>query len=352
MPASPLSPDQPIPVRPGEELNATALQEFLNDHTDIGHIQEIRQFPSGFSNLTYALTTTAGEFILRRPPFGAKIKSAHDMGREFQVLTGLRPHFPRVPRPVVFTEDESVLGAPFYIMSRLPGVILRAHHARAGLAPTLLKALSENMVDQLVAIHAIDVQSSGLIHLGKPEGYVQRQVTGWVTRYEKSATDVIPEMDRVANWIQSHIPPSSPACFLHNDFKYDNVVLDARHLTEIVGVLDWEMATVGDPLMDLGATLAYWCEAEDAPITRMFNISWLPGNLTRQQVVERYREKSKRDVGNMAFYYAFGLFKNAVIAQQIYARWKAGYSSDPRFGSLIDAVKGLAAQAEHAIHKS
>lgn len=346
------SPDQPGAIRQGEDLNVVALQQFLDATTDLGTILHLRQFPSGFSNLTYAVTTQAGEFILRRPPFGAKIKSAHDMGREFQVLTLLRPFFPHVPRPVVFCNDETILGAPFYVMSRLSGVILRAGHAKAGFAPTLLKNLSENLIDQLAAIHAIDVEASGLMELGKPDGYVQRQVSGWVTRYEKSATDRIPEMNAVAAWIQTNLPPTSVPAFLHNDFKYDNVVLRADQLTEIIGILDWEMATVGDPLMDLGATLAYWCEATDPPITRMFNLSWLPGNLTREQVVARYAEKSGRNVSNMTFYYAFGLFKNAVIAQQIYARWKAGYSADSRFAHLLDAVQGLAKQAATAIEKS
>lgn len=345
-----IAPDHPIAIRAGEELQLGPLQRFLNASTGIGTIQDVKQFPSGFSNLTYALKTTQGEYILRRPPFGANIKSAHDMGREFQVLTLLGPKYQKVPRPVALCNDLEVMGTPFYIMSRLPGVILRAQHALAGLPHDVLKSLSQQLIDNLVALHSIDVVGSGLIQLGKPDGYVQRQVDGWVARYKKAQTDLIKEMDSVANWIQTNIPTSGTPTFLHNDYKYDNIVFNP-HLTEIVGVLDWEMATVGDPLMDLGATLAYWCEAGDPPITRLFNISWLPGNLTRTELIARYAEQSRRDVCNINFYYAFGLFKNAVIAQQIYSRWKSGFTKDPRFGQLIEAVRALSKQAATVIQK-
>ncbi len=346
-----ISTDQPVAVRPGEELPIPALQQYLDGVVDIGIIQDVKQFPHGFSNLTYGLKTSTGDFILRRPPFGANIKSAHDMGREFQVLTLLKPHYPHVPQPVTICNNLEVMGAPFYVMSRLPGVILRAEHARKGIPPDLLKSLSQKLIDNLAALHAIDVHATGLIQLGKPDGYVQRQVEGWVARYKKAETKTIEEMDAVANWLHANIPVSGAPALLHNDYKYDNVVLHPQQLTEMVGVLDWEMATVGDPLMDLGATLAYWCEVGDAPITRLFNISWLPGNLSREEVIHRYAEVSGRDVSRISFYYAFGLFKNAVIAQQIYSRWKAGFTKDPRFGQLIEVVHALAKQAVHAIQK-
>jgi aminoglycoside phosphotransferase (APT) family kinase protein len=350
---SQLTPDEPGLVRAGEELPLAKLKDFIHAHApEVGTINHVNQFPSGFSNLTYGLQTNRGEFILRRPPFGANIKSAHDMGREFQVLTLLKPHYSRIPQPMVLCQDESVVGAPFYVMTRLSGVILRAHHTNVNLAPSTLRTLSENLVDNLVQLHSIDIIKSGLVALGKPDGYVQRQVAGWIARYEKAATDAIGDMNAVAEWLPKNLPLTQAPGFLHNDYKYDNVVLDTHNLTNIIGVLDWEMATVGDPLMDVGAALAYWCEPTDAPITRLFNLTWLPGNLSRQEFIDRYARKSGRDVSRISFYYAFGLFKNAVIAQQIYARWKAGHTRDPRFGQLIHAVKSLAKQAAEAIEKN
>ncbi|HAC26004.1 MAG TPA: phosphotransferase family protein [Cytophagales bacterium] len=342
--------DQPVDVRAGEELPAGALQPWLDTHApQVGQISSIRQFPSGFSNLTYALTATGGEFILRKPPAGANIKSAHDMGREFRVLSLLFPHFNRVPKPVALCEDVLVIGSSFYVMERLNGIILRASHARSPLPRQQFMALSRNLVDTLVEIHALNIQTTGLATLGKPEGYVARQVEGWTQRYTKAETDSIPAMNESSAWLIANQPVSKEVAFLHNDFKYDNVVLDVNDPTRIIGILDWEMATVGDPLMDLGAALAYWCEPTDHPLTRMFNVSWLPGNLSRKEVIDRYATGSRRDVSNISFYYVFGLFKNAVIAQQIYARWKAGFTQDPRFGQLIDVVKALAAHAVHAI---
>lgn len=342
--------DQPVDVRAGEELPAGALQTWLDTHApQVGQISSIRQFLSGFSNLTYALTATGGEFILRKPPAGANIKSAHDMGREFRVLSLLFPHFNRVPKPVALCEDVLVIGSSFYVMERLNGIILRASHARSPLPPQQFMALSRNLVDTLVEIHALNIQTTGLATLGKLEGYVARQVEGWTQRYTKAETDSIPAMNESSAWLIANQPVSKDVAFLHNDFKYDNVVLDVNDPTRIIGILDWEMATVGDPLMDLGAALAYWCEPTDHPLTRMFNVSWLPGNLSRKEAIDRYAVGSGRDVSNISFYYVFGLFKNAVIAQQIYARWKAGFTQDSRFGQLIDVVKALAAQAVLAI---
>ena len=342
--------DQPVDVRGGEELAAEPLQAWLDNHApEVGKITGIKQFPSGFSNLTYALTTTGGEFILRKPPAGANIKSAHDMGREFRVLSLLRPYFSRAPHPVELCEDTQIIGSSFYIMERLQGIILRASHARTPLPPQQFASLSRSLVDTLVDIHALDIQATGLASLGKPEGYVARQVEGWTQRYTKAETDAIPAMNASSAWLIANQPVSKEVAFLHNDFKYDNMVLDVNDPTRIIGILDWEMATVGDPLMDLGAALAYWCEPTDNPLTRLFNVSWLPGNMTRQEVIDRYATASGRDVSNINFYYVFGLFKNAVIAQQIYARWKAGFTKDPRFGQLIEVVKALGEQAVRAI---
>jgi aminoglycoside phosphotransferase (APT) family kinase protein len=343
--------DAPVAVRSGEEIDIKKLNDYLASHSpEIGEVISITQYPGGYSNLTYCLTTDNLDYILRRPPIGADIKSAHDMGREFKVLSKLIEYYPIVPQPFVYCENPQIIGAPFYIMKRIEGVILRAHSTpKLGIDPGTFKLLSERFIDNLVRLHAIDINATKLIELGKPEGYVQRQVEGWIKRYFNAETDSLGGMNDSADWLAKNIPSSPPATFIHNDYKYDNLILNPGNLTQIIGVLDWEMATIGDPLMDLGAALAYWSEADDDPITRAFNLSWLPGNLTRTQLAERYSETSERDLSNIVFYYVFGLFKNAVIAQQIYARWKKGFSKDPRFGGLIEVVKNLSTKAIKSI---
>ena len=343
--------DTPATVRSGEEFNLDKLNAYLQQHApQVGLVTEISQFAGGFSNLTYCLTTPGGEYVLRRPPFGANIKSAHDMGREFKVLSLLKDCYGKVPQPIVYCEDNEVMNAPFYIMERMKGVILRAGNApRMQLPAETLLATSQALVDNLVALHALDIETTGLIQLGKPDGYVQRQVEGWIKRYYNSETDKTESLDKIADWLKNNLPAEHKATFLHNDYKYDNVVLNPENLAEIIGVLDWEMATVGNPLMDLGGTLAYWSEPGDSDEIKFFNLTWLPGNLKRQQVIERYAEKSGRDISNILFYYIFGLYKNAVIAQQIYARWKQGHTKDARFGALLPIIIGLGSRALNAL---
>lgn len=348
-----LTKDQPGPAREQEAPDIQALNNYLQQEAPyLGVVQSILQFPGGYSNLTFCLKTENKELILRRPPIGANIKSAHDMGREFTVLSKLKAHYTRVPNPILYCDSPDVIGAPFYIMERLKGVILRATNARKlTIAEDQLRNISEALIDNLVQLHAIDIFETGLDQLGKPDGYVSRQVEGWIKRYYQAETDTLEHMDALAVWLKQTQPPVQKPTFLHNDYKYDNVVLNPNNLTEIVGVLDWEMATVGDPLMDLGASLAYWSEAKDDPVLQSFNLTALPGNLTRQEVVTRYAEKSKRDVSGILFYYVFGLFKNAVIAQQIYARWKQGFSKDPRFGGLLMVIRSLAKLGVESVDK-
>ncbi len=353
-----IPPDSPRSVRTGEELDLDNLNEYLaHQAPDMGDVLDVRQFPGGFSNLTYWLKTATGEYVLRRPPVGANIKGGHDMGREFRVLSLLKGNYDKIPKPVVYCESPDVLGAPFYVMSRVNGIILRAPMAQTlNIAPERMRQLSEALVDNLVAIHRLDINATGLIQLGKPDGYVQRQVEGWSKRYRNAETNLIPAMNQVGEWMHRHYPAEQAPAFLHNDYKFDNVLLAPDPATNeprpvITGVLDWEMATVGDPLMDLGATLAYWSEATDSPAYKNFNLTWLPGNLTRQEVVARYAERSGRDLSGILFYYVFGLYKNAVIAQQIYARWKQGHSQDARFGHLLPMIMELAAKAADSIER-
>ena len=348
--------DKARPVRQGEELDPQALSDYLDAY--LPELQasplEILQFPSGHSNLTYLLRVGDQEYVLRRPPFGAKIKTAHDMGREYHILSHLKDVYPKVPRPIAFCEDETVLGAPFYVMERLKGVILRRSLPKGvEMNEAQMRALSENFVDNLVEIHQADYQSAGLGELGHPEGYVRRQIEGWTRRYHNAKTDDIPEIERTAVWLAENIPAEVGAAMIHNDYKYDNLVLNPQDLTQIIGVLDWEMATVGDPLMDLGTSLGYWVDPDDPPQLRSmaFGPTALPGNLNRRELAERYASKSGFELRNLPFYYVYALFKIAGIVQQIYARYKAGFTHDERFAPLIFVVRLLGETAVQAIEK-
>jgi aminoglycoside phosphotransferase (APT) family kinase protein len=345
--------DKARPVRAGEELDAAKLEPWLRAHVPglPDAPMELSQFPAGHSNLTYLVKLGERELVLRRPPFGTKVKSAHDMGREFRVLSRLSAVYPPAPRPLAHCDDSDVIGAPFYVMERIRGIILRRDPPRGvTIDADLARRMSEALIDNLAAIHAVDWQAAGLADLGKPEGYVQRQVAGWTKRYQDSATDDIPDVTAAAEWLAAHIPVSPPATLIHNDYKYDNVVLDPADLTRIVGVLDWEMSTIGDPLMDLGTALSYWIEAGDPADVQVwrFGPTSVPGALTRKELAARYGERTGRDVSGIGFHYAFALFKNAVVLQQIYYRYKQGFTKDERFAPLIFAVKVLAREAVRA----
>ncbi len=337
-----------VPLKQEEHIDIDRLNQYLQQYApQTGMIKEIGRFTGGYSNLTYLLQTENKEYVLRKPPAGAHIKSAHDMGREFRVLSLLKPYYAKVPTPIVYCEATDIVGSPFYVMEKLPGIILRAGNApKMNIPPETFHKLSEALVDNLVALHSLDIKATGLDQLGKPEGYVERQVEGWIKRYYAAETDKIGSMNAVAEWMQQYQPKQQVPAFLHNDYKYDNLLVNPGDLTEIIGVLDWEMSTVGDPLMDLGATLAYWFEDGEGDMFKLYNLSWLPGNFSRKQIVARYAEKSGRDLSDINFYYIFGLFKNAVIAQQIYHRWKQGLTRDARFGALLPMIQLLAEKAD------
>ena len=343
--------DQAGKVRDGESPDLEKLQTYLEQNLAGDHGKlSIQQFPGGYSNLSFLIVFGNNEYVLRRAPVGANIKSAHDMGREFRVLTALKPVYPPIPAPILFCNDESVIGSPFYLMERVKGVILRNKPPKGILlTPEIMRNTSYSLVNNLVGLHQIGIHSTGLIELGKPEGYIKRQVEGWVKRYFNAATDVIDDMNSVSEWMNANIPEDGVPAFIHNDYKYDNLVLDPVNLNKIIAVLDWEMATVGSPLMDLGTTLAYWAEASDSPALRPFNLTWLPGNLDREEVVQQYSAIKKIEVPDMLFYYVFGSFKIAVIVQQIYARYKKGFTADERFAGLIHVVRACAENAGKAI---
>lgn len=344
------------PPRPGEELDVRRLTDYLRAHLEggVGGEVVVEQFPGGHSNLTYLVRVGERELVLRRPPVGSKVKSAHDMGREVRVLSHLSRVWSKAPRPLVFCDDESVLGCPFYLMERLRGVILRRDPPPGiDVSPDLARRMCRTLVEGLVELHAVDYAAAGLGELGHPEGYVKRQVEGWTRRYAASRTDDIAAVDQVSAWLAAHMPVSGPPALIHNDYKFDNLVLAQGDLAHIVGLLDWEMATVGDPLMDLGTALAYWVEAGDPPPLQAlrFGPTTLPGMMTRAEVAARYAEVSGRSVDDIVFYFVFGLFKTAVVVQQIYYRWKQGLTRDARFAGFIAAVKLLSDQAAQAIER-
>ena len=342
--------DQAIKTRKGEELNISKLRDYLkNNLPNFDAKIEIKQFPGGFSNLTYLIKSDNQEFVLRKPPIGANIKSAHDMSREYKVLSLLKPVYDKIPNPLLFCDDETIVGSPFYLMERVKGVILRNTIPKElNLTPNHFQKLATQTIENLVDLHNLELEKSKLLTLGKPEGYVKRQVSGWTKRYFKAETDQINSMNFVAEWMESNMPNSKEISFIHNDYKYDNLVLDENSLA-IKAVLDWEMATVGDPLMDLGTMLSYWVEKNEHPALKQFNITWMDGNLTRQEVIEKYASLRNIKIEAVLFYYVFGCFKLAVIAQQIYARYKKGITKDKRFAGLIYVVKACSENAENAV---
>ncbi|MBK8041279.1 MAG: phosphotransferase family protein [Haliscomenobacter sp.] len=346
--------DEAKNIRPGEELPVDSLERYLEAALPgFQSILAIRQFPGGFSNLTYLIETNLGALVLRRPPFGTEVKTAHDMGREFRVLSSLKPVYGKVPKPLLFCDDPGVLGASFYLMEQVEGLILRNRPPKdQDLSPLVMKGLSEAFIDHLADLHRLDIDAAGLGALGKPEGYIARQVDGWIERYYRAETEPIEAMNLLADWLRANRVPDETPTLLHNDYKYDNLVLDPENPTRIRAVLDWEMCTIGDPRMDLGLSLAYWIEPQEVnPLAASIgNLTWLPGNLNRKGLLERYAaQKGGIGLEHMLFFYVFGLFKIGGIVQQIYYRYQQGYTKDPRFAPLIEAVRWFGARGRKAL---
>jgi aminoglycoside phosphotransferase (APT) family kinase protein len=344
--------DKPSSIRPGEELDVSKLLPFLRTHFP-GETDDfsVTQFPSGHSNLTYSVQLGDRQMVLRRPPFGSKVKSAHDMGREFHVLSKLHDVYPPAPKVLLYCDDGSILGVPFYLMEPVRGIILRRDLPR-GLVFTRDTAhrLCQSFIDNLARLHSIDFGAIGLADLGKPQGYLERQVRGWMERYQGSKTHDLPEVEQISRWMQGNLPSSSYATLIHNDYKFDNVILDPEDLTKIIGVLDWEMCTLGDPLSDLGTALAYWVETGDSDDLQ--KLRWgptnYPGSMTRNELVQRYAQTTGRDVSDMVFYVVFARFKVAVIVQQIYYRYHLGLTKDPRFAAMPEVVQSLLRSSWHS----
>jgi aminoglycoside phosphotransferase (APT) family kinase protein len=336
--------DQAGTVRAGEELDLALLQPFLMEHFGHSGPVSVEQFPSGHSNLTYLVRLGEREVVLRRPPFGSKVRSAHDMAREYRVLSKLHAAYPVAPKALLYCDDLSILGAPFYLMEPIRGMILRRDPpAGVPFPPETARRLSEAFVDNLARLHRLDYAAIGLADLGKPQGYLERQVKGWIERYGNSKTHDLPEVEPISAWLTEHMPVSHETALIHNDYKYDNVVLDPTDPTKIVGVLDWEMCTLGEPLTDLGTALAYWADPQDPEEFQEIRSvpTTLPGTLTRAQLVERYAAATGRDPGDMVFYLTFARFKVAVIIQQIYYRYAQGLTQDARFAEMPPRIHTL-----------
>ncbi|HWY55107.1 MAG TPA: phosphotransferase family protein [Terriglobales bacterium] len=342
--------DQAGTVRAGEELELDRLRPFLLEHFGLSAPVSVEQFPSGHSNLTYLVRVGNREIVLRRPPFGSKVRSAHDMAREFRALSKLHTAYPVAPKALLYCDDLSILNAPFYLMEPIRGMIVRRDPPPGiPFPPETARRLSEAFLDNLARLHRLDYAAIGLADLGKPQGYLERQVKGWIERYHNSKTHDLPEVKRISAWLAERMPVSRDTALIHNDYKYDNVVLDPADATRVVGVLDWEMCTLGDPLTDLGTTLAYWTDPKDpeelqeirsAPTT-------LPGTLMRAQLVERYAAATGRDPGDMSFYLTFARFKVAVILQQIYYRYAQGLTQDARFAAMPARIHTLLRASWH-----
>lgn len=347
-----------IPVRKGEELNHVVLEKFLREN--IGNLSEssleIGQFSAGHSNLTYQLKMGDWQGVLRRAPLGPVAPKAHDMEREFKILSEIHPIFPIAPNPLLFSDQLEIVGSPFFIMERKKGIVIDTSFPEdIKVTAELCQRLSEIMVDKLVELHSINYKTTGLVKMSKPDGFMERQVQGWIGRYERAKTDEIKEVDSLKKWLVGNTPKQSEATIIHYDYKFNNVMFN-ENLSEMIGLFDWEMATVGDPLADLGGALSYWNQADDSDLLKTglekdsVTVSY-EGFLTRKQLIELYAKKSGRDVSNMDYYLTFAYFKLAVIGQQIYYRYKMGQTHDSRFANFNYFVKSLIQHAANVTKK-
>jgi len=332
-------------IREGEELDIAVIDAYMRKTIpDLEGELSITQFPGGASNLTYQISYGENAYILRRPPFGKIAKGAHDMLREANIMKALKPVYPYVPEIISICEDDSILGCQFYVMEKLTGVIPRQNMPKElQLSEAGTRDMCLSVVDKFIELHQVKVEGTDLEKLGKGIGYVERQIIGWSDRYNKSMTDDATDFAKVMDWLKTNMPKDVGQVLIHNDFRLDNVVLDVDDTSHVIGVLDWEMATIGDPLMDLGNSLAYWIEADDEPQFQMMRRqpTHLKGMLTRNEVIEYYLEKTGYQVESFVFYEVYGLFRLAVIMQQIYYRFFHGQTKDKRFSGFVHASRYL-----------
>jgi len=337
-----------LPIKNLVNFLITYMPEFMQSKT-----LHIKQFSGGASNLTYALSNKQKSIILRRPPSGVKAKSAHDMVREYDVLKKVGQHFSLSPKPILLCEDESVIGENFFIMQQIDGLNINKN-LPVEMDDNQQQQLCNNFVAGLVELHEIDITQADIASLGKPDGYVERQLEGWQTRYQKAKTDDVVSSETVYQWLKNNLQFNSKyQSLVHNDYKFDNFILDPNQPEKIVGVLDWEMTTLGDPLLDLGCSLAYWVEKNDPETMQAIRMmpTHLSGMMSRQQIFELYcKQRNMTDI-ELTPYYVFGLFRLAVIAQQIYYRFYLGQTDNPKFKHFGQLVNILIGHAEQQIAK-
>lgn len=338
-----------IPIRPDERFDEGRLATYLASRLPVGDsIPTIRQFGGGAANLTYLLNFGAHEYVLRRPPLGPVARSAHDMGREFRVLSVLHQAFPCAPRAFFYCDDESVIGAPFFIMERRLGVVVRRTLPEAFTGvPDAPRRMSEALVDALVDFHAVDYKALGLADLGRPQGFVERQIEGWYRRWNKARLVELDDMDGVYGWLKANLPDAARYSLVHNDYKLDNVMLAGDDPGRVAAVFDWDMCTLGDPLSDLGALLTYWTEPTDPAYLQATATMPLgdAGFLSRDELVARYAERSGYPVHDIHFFHALGLFRLTVIMAQIYVRYARGQTMDERFATMEPMIPLVARRA-------
>lgn len=342
-------------VRDAEQLDWPRMEQWLRaelparhiDGLDLRQAMRVEQFPGGHSNLTYLIRFGDAELVVRRPPLGPVAPTAHDMAREFRWLSAVHPAFPLAPRAYALCDDPAIVGSVFYVMERRRGVVVRHEEPPTLQTPAMRRRVGGALVDALADLHRIDLAQAGLMHLGKPLGFVERQVRGWTERWHRSKTTELPEMDGLATWLGANLPPNPERpSIVHGDFKLDNLMLSADTLDQIVAVFDWEMSALGDPLVDLGILLAYWMptappDQQDA----LTSVTGRPGWFTRDELIERYQTRSGADVSTLRYFEVFALFKIAVVIQQIYYRFVVGQTDDPRFATFGDRVTYLARHA-------
>lgn len=343
-------------VRKEDQINLELLQTYLAKEIDIFSKNDelsIKQFSGGASNLTYELSWGKQKAILRTPPNGANIKSAHDMGREFKTLMAIKDHFKYSPKPIHYCPDSQVIGKEFYLMEKVDGFIPRKEFPFE-VNNKEAEKICQNLLDVHIKLHEIDSTKKEIASLGKPEGYISRQVFGWNKRYKAARIQSSLDAENLMTWLESNLPKDEIYSFIHNDYKLDNVVFDRQNHSKIISVLDWEMATLGSPLMDLGCSLAYWIEADDPKPMQMIRMmpTHLPGMLTRKEIVQYYLNKRNINAPDFEYFYIFGLFRLAVIVQQIYKRYDLGQTTNPAFAPFGDIAKLLITQAEKVIKKT
>lgn len=342
-----------IEVRDGEALDIDAIDAVLKAAIPgLSGTATVTQYPSGASNLTYAVDYPERRLVLRRPPFGTKPKSGHDMFREYRIMRDLKPVFGAVPNVLLYSDDESIIGSEFYVMDRVDGHILHKIPKSWSWGETQTRALCEDFWGKLCDLHTLDVDAAGLSDFGRPEGYVERQIKGWNKRWNRVLTDDVPHYEDIQAWLDDNIPAETGHVgVLHGDFRIDNCILNPDDPTRIDAVIDWEISALGDPLMDLGNTLAYWVQADDPPHMQLTvrQPSRDKGMMTRAEVLEFYSKRTGYDVSDMAYYYVYGIWRLAVIIQQLYYRYVDGSTQDPRFKDYGKMVMALAETAREKI---